>query len=242
MTKIFYKREHVEKEASIYDLDEMQRLFQEIEPSLKDFFDQLYLVARPLECNEQTMEHSVGTSNEGLNTLINFGTSITSRAVNYKKRRMSDVHGEYVERALAKHSENECSSNPCPILAILCNGAINPKIVDDRLIIKHLDESFIVNFGIPYHDCNWYSKEKCSDEEFVDRLTVHSYDNRLEEKRVVKKNINALLTSLMKEEKNPIKDNSKNIIKDDSKIDEVTDDSKTVKNSLERATELFLKS
>ncbi|CAG8837824.1 10270_t:CDS:2 [Gigaspora margarita] len=115
----------------------------------------------------------MGTSNEGLNTMLNLGASITSRAVNRKKRRMSNVYGEYIERALAKHSENALVlnidnyhniyilrkpdstsiswpahiamiiTNPCPILAILYNRAINPKIVDDRLIIKHLDERFI---------------------------------------------------------------------------------------------------
>ncbi|CAG8825705.1 35578_t:CDS:2, partial [Gigaspora margarita] len=58
----------------------------------------------------------------------------------------------------------------------------------------------------------------------------------------VKKNIDALLTSLMKEEKNLIKDDSKNIVKDNSKIDEMTDNSKTVEDSLEHATESFLKS
>ncbi|CAG8850276.1 20238_t:CDS:1, partial [Gigaspora margarita] len=39
--------------------------------------------------------------------------------------------------------------------------------------------------------------------------------------------------------KNPIKDDSKNIVKDNLKIDEVTDNSKIVENSLKRATELF---
>ncbi|CAG8840435.1 24135_t:CDS:2, partial [Gigaspora margarita] len=375
MAKIFYKREHVEKEAPIYDLNEI----------LKDLFDQLYLAAQPLECNEQTMERmkklmvficyllsslnntrinafnsylayyldSASTSNEGLNMMANLGASITLRAVNRKKRRMSDVHGEYIERALANYSENALVlniddyhnihvlrkpdststswaahmamiiANPCPILAIPCNRAINPKIADDRLIIKHLDERFIVNLGIPYHDCNWYKdsefqqhfmtskkypytpkqlntlSQKCvaklldmfakiyqahhrhssiiqtsSDGintykltslgyEITDRYLPHGFvtnwkpyatilcdyvycynsssiDGYLQGE--IKKNIDALLTSLMKEEKNPIKDDSKNIVKDNSKIDEMTDNSKTVEDSLERATESFLKS
>ncbi|RIB27943.1 hypothetical protein C2G38_2159243 [Gigaspora rosea] len=41
--------------------------------------------------------------------------------------------------------------------------------------------------------------------------------------------------------KNSIKDNSKNIVKDNSKINEAMDASKTVKDSLEHATESFLK-
>jgi hypothetical protein len=35
----------------IYDFDEIRRLLQEIEPSLKGFFDQLCLAARLFECN-----------------------------------------------------------------------------------------------------------------------------------------------------------------------------------------------
>jgi hypothetical protein len=35
----------------IYDFDEIRRLLQEIEPSLKGFFDQLYLAARLFERN-----------------------------------------------------------------------------------------------------------------------------------------------------------------------------------------------
>ena len=50
IAKIFYEREY-NKEGPIYEFDEMQRLLQEIEPSLKGFFDQLYLAARPFERN-----------------------------------------------------------------------------------------------------------------------------------------------------------------------------------------------
>ena len=39
MAKIFYERECSNKEGHIHDFDEMQRLLQEIEPSLKGFFD-----------------------------------------------------------------------------------------------------------------------------------------------------------------------------------------------------------
>ena len=50
-TKIFYERECSNKEGPIYDFEEMRRLLQEIEPSLKGFFDQLYLAARLFERN-----------------------------------------------------------------------------------------------------------------------------------------------------------------------------------------------
>ncbi len=138
IAKIFYEREHSKKEQSIYSFSEMRKIFQEIESSLKDFFDQLYLAARPLEHNEQMMDRikklmvlicyllaslnnmkinsfkfdlrfyldSVDTSNEGLNTMANLGMSTTSRIIDRKKKRMSDAHGEYVEKALANHSEN----------------------------------------------------------------------------------------------------------------------------------------
>ncbi len=57
IAKIFYDREYLKKEGLIYEFDEMQSLLQEIESSLKDFFDQLYLVARPLERNKQTINY-----------------------------------------------------------------------------------------------------------------------------------------------------------------------------------------
>src|SRR6266487_4521299 len=56
IAKIFYEREYNNKEGPIYEFDEMRTLLQEIEPSLRGFFDQLYLAARPFERNEQTMD------------------------------------------------------------------------------------------------------------------------------------------------------------------------------------------
>ncbi|CAJ0765777.1 24712_t:CDS:2, partial [Entrophospora sp. SA101] len=32
------------------------------------------------------------------------------------------------------------------------NGALNPKILDDELIMKHLDDQFITNLGVSYND------------------------------------------------------------------------------------------
>ena len=56
MAKILYERKHVKKESPIYTLDEMRGSLERHEPALKDFFDQLYLAARPKERNDQTMD------------------------------------------------------------------------------------------------------------------------------------------------------------------------------------------
>src|SRR5687767_8276999 len=56
MAKILYEREHVKKESSIYEFDEMRESLEECEPGLKNFFDQLYLAARPSERSNQTMD------------------------------------------------------------------------------------------------------------------------------------------------------------------------------------------
>ena len=52
IAKILYNREHFKKEKTIYSLNEIRRIFEEIELGLKDFFDQLYLAARSFERNE----------------------------------------------------------------------------------------------------------------------------------------------------------------------------------------------
>jgi hypothetical protein len=49
---------------------------------------------------------SAGTSNEGLNTMANLGVTTMARAVDRRKKRMSDMHGEYVDGALLQHAEN----------------------------------------------------------------------------------------------------------------------------------------
>ncbi|RIB07153.1 hypothetical protein C2G38_2275353 [Gigaspora rosea] len=156
---------------------------------------------------------SVGTSNEGLDTLAKLSVTTTSRAVDQKKKKVSDAHGEYVKNSLLKYpgnafvlnvddyhnihvpqqSDSTSTSrpahmatniaNPCPVSAIPHNGALNPKIIDDGLIIKHLDERFIINLGIPYNKCKLGRTGKCSDDEVIERLTLHSYNDRLVEKK-----------------------------------------------------------
>ncbi len=49
---------------------------------------------------------SLGTSNEGLNTMANFGMTMTSKAIDRKKKQMSDVHDNYIENALEQYSRN----------------------------------------------------------------------------------------------------------------------------------------
>ncbi|RIB03550.1 hypothetical protein C2G38_2224749 [Gigaspora rosea] len=55
MTRVFYEREHVKKDTSIYLYDELREVFQ-TNKSVENFLDQLDLIARPLERNKQTMD------------------------------------------------------------------------------------------------------------------------------------------------------------------------------------------
>ncbi|RIB28182.1 hypothetical protein C2G38_1576257 [Gigaspora rosea] len=126
---------------------------------------------------------SVSTSNEMLDMMASLGVTTTSRAVDIRKKAL-DAHEEYVENALSKFSAHMATiiANPCLMLAIPRNGAFNPKFIDDELIIKHLDEWFIINLGIPYHECVRGCIGKCSNNELMERLTLHSYNDRLVEK------------------------------------------------------------
>ncbi|CAJ0744918.1 11373_t:CDS:2, partial [Entrophospora sp. SA101] len=64
------------------------------------------------------------------------------------------------------------------MLAIPRNGASNPKIFDDELIMKHLDNRFITNLGVSYNDrMQDYIGNECSDDELMIRLTLHSYND-----------------------------------------------------------------
>ncbi|RIB28038.1 hypothetical protein C2G38_2239741 [Gigaspora rosea] len=167
---------------------------------------------------------SVGTSNECLNTLANLGITTTARAVDRRKKQISEAHEEYIEKVLKNRSENAfilniddyhnihinrqpdttstswaahmatIIANPCPTSAIPQNRALNPKVADDELIMKHLDKRFIVNLGISYYDRRQKYIGKCSDDKLMKRLTLHSYDDRLEEKKKSNRHIqNAIL-------------------------------------------------
>ncbi|RIB07931.1 hypothetical protein C2G38_2272606 [Gigaspora rosea] len=144
--------------------------------------------------------------------MANLGVTPTTRSVNRNKRRTSNAHKEHVGVALVKYSENAFVLNiddyynihtpylpdstttsfsssmstiladPCLISPIPRIGAINPNIVDYELIARHLDERFIVNLGFPYCFHSQDSKKICSEDELVDRLMVHSYNDRIENK------------------------------------------------------------
>ncbi|RIB25031.1 hypothetical protein C2G38_2031419 [Gigaspora rosea] len=196
IAKIFYEREHVKKEGSIYSYDELREVFQ-ANKCLENFFDQLYLAARPLER---------GTRNEGIDTLANLGVSTTSKAVDQKKQ-IADGHEKYVENALSKYldkafvlniddyynihiswqSDSTSTSRPahmativanlCFMAAIPYNGVLNPKFIDSELIIKHLDKQFITTLGIPYHECYQNYRGERSNNELIEKLTLHSYND-----------------------------------------------------------------
>ena len=75
-------------------------------------------------------------------------------------------------------------ANPCLTLAIPRNQVLNPKIVDGELIIRNIDKRFIVNLGVPYYNYmkNCINREY-TDTELLEKLTLHSYDDRLAEKK-----------------------------------------------------------
>ncbi|CAG8565237.1 25029_t:CDS:2 [Gigaspora margarita] len=155
MARIFYKREHTWKEGPIYLFDEMRELLLQIDPSLKNFFDQLYLLARPFERCEQTMGHM--------------------------KRLMVFL---------------------CYLLASLNHSKINSFKFDLAYYLdsvgtsnEHLDERFMANLGVSYHD---RVKGKGSNNDLIEKLTLHSYNDRLAEKKSDRHIQNAILFDFVK--------------------------------------------
>src|SRR6266542_1414596 len=197
---------------------------------------------------------SVGTSNEGLNTMANLGVSVTARTVDRRKKKMSDTHRGYVENSLEKDSENAfilnvddyhnihvqrqadttntswaahmttILANPYSTPAIPRSGAINSKIIDGELISRHIDRRFIVNLGIPYHDRirDYMIRDSSDDEILMDRLTIHSYNDRLTEKRNNRHIQNAILIDFVENNLKSVKDYMKalQIVNDQQPIQE----------------------
>ncbi|RIB16018.1 hypothetical protein C2G38_2191071 [Gigaspora rosea] len=181
MAKILYNREVIEKQKPVYNFDELCELLEKQDSNLNYFFNQLYLAARPSDRNSQTMEHSAGMSNEGLNTMANVGITMTARTVNRKKKKISETHEECVKDDLIEHFNNALIiniddyhnihvphkphttatsspthmatllANPCLTMAIPRNQVLNPKVVDGELIIKNIDKRFIINLGVLYY-------------------------------------------------------------------------------------------
>ncbi|CAH1770514.1 6448_t:CDS:1, partial [Entrophospora sp. SA101] len=93
---------------------------------------------------------------------------------------------------------------------IPCNGALNPKIFDDELIMKHLDDRFITNLGVSYNDCMQdYIGNECSDDELIVRLALHSYNDRLVEKKTDWHVQNAILFDFVESNLKSVEDYTK---------------------------------
>src|SRR6266498_708823 len=74
-------------------------------------------------------------------------------------------------------------ATPYLMPAISRNRIINLKIVDGELIQKHLDKRFMINIGISYYERMRDNAKGYSDNELVDKLMIHSYNNRIIEKK-----------------------------------------------------------
>jgi len=70
-------------------------------------------------------------------------------------------------------------ANPSSRPAIPRDGAINPKIIDSELVLKHLDRRFIQNLSISYRD----RIQESTGDELINALTIHCYNDRITEKR-----------------------------------------------------------
>jgi len=71
-------------------------------------------------------------------------------------------------------------ANLCSRPALSRDRAINPKTVDSKIISKHPNEQFI-QLGNRMWD---YIVKECTDEEFIDSLTLHCYNDRITKKRI----------------------------------------------------------
>ncbi|RIB07276.1 hypothetical protein C2G38_2274799 [Gigaspora rosea] len=159
MTRIFYEREHVNKEGPIYSYEELRESSRQKKERVAD-------------AHEKYVEDSF-LKNSGNAFVLN----------------IDDYHNIHIPQQADSTNTSRPAhmatiiANPCPVSAIPCNGALNPRIIDDKLIMKHLDERFIINLGIPYNERRLGHTGKCTDDEVIERLTLHSYNDRLVEKK-----------------------------------------------------------
>ena len=93
------------------------------------------------------------------------------------------------------------------ISIISYNSALNLKIINDKLIIKHLDNQFIINLRISYNDYiqNYISKEYTNDK-LIDRLMLHSYNDRLVKKEINRHIKNAIFFDFVESNLKSVKD------------------------------------
>ena len=103
-------------------------------------------------------------------------------------------------------------TNPCSMSTIPRDRTLNPKIIDDELIMKHLDNRFIVNLRISYNDHMWdHIGKECTDDELMDRLTLHSYNDRLVERKTNQHVENAILFDFIESSLKGVEDYTKAI-------------------------------
>ena len=74
-------------------------------------------------------------------------------------------------------------ANLCFTLTIPRNRAINLRFLDSELISRHINRRFIVNLGVSYYERIRHYTGECSDEELIDRMIIHSYNDRIAEKK-----------------------------------------------------------
>ncbi|RIB30499.1 hypothetical protein C2G38_2152436 [Gigaspora rosea] len=132
---------------------------------------------------------SVGMSNEGIDMLANLENALSKYLDKAFVLNIDDYYNIHVPRQSDSTSTSRPAhmativANPCFTALIPRNGVLNSKFIDSELIIKHLGERFITTLGIPYHErCQNYRGEH-SDNDLIEKLTLHSYNDRLVEKK-----------------------------------------------------------
>ncbi|RIB11585.1 hypothetical protein C2G38_2042553 [Gigaspora rosea] len=103
---------------------------------------------------------------------------------------IDDYHNVHVQRQ--PHTTN--TSLPIHMVTIVANLCLTPailrdqvftsKVVDGELVIRHIDKRFMVNLGVSYFNFTKNCiKKEYTNVELLEKLTLHSYDDRLIEKK-----------------------------------------------------------
>ncbi|CAG8800561.1 45280_t:CDS:2, partial [Gigaspora margarita] len=139
-----------------------------------DFFNQICLAAQPLERSSQTMDR--------MKKLMLFICYLLASLHNSKINVFKFDIANYLDLVSTSNKGINTMANFGVILTTRSVNPINPKIIDYELIARHLDKRFIVNLGVPYYFHSQDSKKICFEDELIDKLTVHSYNDRIENK------------------------------------------------------------
>ncbi|CAG8831536.1 18059_t:CDS:2, partial [Gigaspora margarita] len=109
------------------------------------------------------------------------------------KKKMSDKLGEYVEKVIRQYSGNFFILNIDDYHNIhalrqskttIASRPTHMATILSKSMPMHLGNRFIVNLGVSYHDrMRSYRSEESSDEELINRLVIHSYNDRSIEKK-----------------------------------------------------------